>query len=58
MYPYGIHSGCFFYVGKSPYALAKLMYPKDFINLLGLEEIAPNDIILTPKLLKKSDSSD
>lgn len=44
--------------GKSPHELAKLMYPEDFVNLLGLEEIAPNDIILTPKLLKKSDSSD
>ena len=44
--------------GKSPYELASAMYLEEFISLLGLEEVAPNDIILTPELFKKSGSSD
>jgi IS30 family transposase len=40
--------------GKSPYQVAKAVLPEDFFILLGLEEIPDNEIILTPKLLKKS----
>ena len=44
--------------GKSPYAVARAMYPEDFFTLLGLEDISPKDIVLSPKLLKKTISSD
>ena len=39
--------------GLSPYQLAKNVLPDDFFILLGLEEISPDEIILTPALLKK-----
>lgn len=38
--------------GRSPYDLAMAVMPEDFFILLGLEKIAPDKIILRPKLLK------
>lgn len=38
--------------GLSPFALAKMMLPKELLELFALKEIPPDDIILTPKLLK------
>ena len=38
--------------GLSPFALAKLMLPKELLSFFNLTEIPPDDIILTPKLLK------
>ena len=38
--------------GLSPFALAKMMLPKKLLELFHLKEIQPDDIILTPKLLK------
>jgi len=36
--------------GRSAYELAKEVLPTDFFTLLGLEEIPPNEIVLTPQL--------
>lgn len=38
--------------GKCPYDLAQMVMPEDFFILLGLEKIAPDDILLNPSLLK------
>lgn len=38
--------------GKSPYEVASKILPEDFFIFLGLYPIAPEDVILTPKLLK------
>ena len=38
--------------GLTPFALAKLMLPKELLSFFNLTEIPPDDIILTPKLLK------
>ena len=40
--------------GKSPYEVAMNVLPEDFFILLGLESIPPEQIILQPKLLRKS----
>lgn len=40
--------------GKSAYELAKDSLPEDFFVLLGLEEIPPGEIILSPKLFRHS----
>ena len=37
----------------SPYDAAMRMMPEDFFILLGLEKIAPQDVLLKPSLLKK-----
>lgn len=39
--------------GLAPIQLARLLLDKEAVNAFGLREISPNDIILTPKLLKK-----
>ena len=42
-------------MGKSPYEMGKFMMPPDFEDFciaLGLEEIQPEEIVLTPKLLQ------
>ena len=39
--------------GKTPYQIGKVMLPEDFFILLGLTEVAPDDVNLTPALLKK-----
>ena len=39
--------------GLPPFKLAQMLLDKDAFNAFGLREIPPNDIILTPKLLKK-----
>ena len=39
--------------GKSAYELAKDSLPEDFFLLLGLEEIPPEEIILSPKLFRQ-----
>lgn len=39
--------------GKSAYELAKTVLPEDFFLLLGLEEIPPDKIILSPTLFHK-----
>ena len=38
--------------GLSPFALAKLMLPRELLSFFNLTEIPPDDIVLTPKLLK------
>ena len=38
--------------GHTPLEMARLMLPKELLDHFGLEEIAPDDVILTPKLLK------
>jgi len=38
--------------GKSAFDLAKEALPEDFFTLLGLEQVAPEDIILSPKLFR------
>ena len=40
--------------GKSPYEMAMEYMPRDFFILLGLETIPSEDVILSPKLLNKS----
>lgn len=37
----------------APIQLAHLLLDKDAVNAFGLREISPDDIVLTPKLLKK-----
>ena len=39
--------------GKSPYDIAKVMYPADFMDMLGLERIPPGDVVLSPVLLAR-----
>ena len=39
--------------GLAPIKLAQLLLGKNTVNTFGLREISPDDIILTPKLLKK-----
>ena len=39
--------------GLTPYALAKMMLPESLLKVLGLREIAPDDVCLTPDLMKK-----
>lgn len=39
--------------GLSPFALAKLMLPGALLECFGLTEIPPDEIVLTPALLKK-----
>lgn len=41
--------------GKSAYEVAKAMFPTDFFILLGLEEISPEKINLTPNLLRRGE---
>lgn len=38
--------------GLTPFALAKLMLPKELLNFFGLKEIPADEVILTPALLK------
>lgn len=38
--------------GLSPFALAKMMLPKELLNAFHLQEIPADEIILTPNLLK------
>lgn len=38
--------------GLTPFALAKLMLPKELLDFFGLVEIPANEVILTPALLK------
>ena len=38
--------------GLTPFALAKLMLPKELLNFFNLKEIPADEIILTPALLK------
>ncbi|MBQ9862611.1 MAG: IS30 family transposase [Lachnospiraceae bacterium] len=40
--------------GLSAYKVAKMMFPSDFFELLGIEEIPPEDINLTPRLFKNA----
>ena len=37
--------------GKTPYQAGKLLLPDDFFDLLGIEEVDPDDINLTPGLI-------
>ena len=37
--------------GKTPYQAGKLFLPEDFFDLLGIEEVAPDDVNLTPGLI-------
>ena len=39
--------------GLTPFALAKRMLPKVLIDFFGIVEILPDQVILTPELLKK-----
>ena len=39
--------------GKSPYEMAKLLYPKDFMMMLAIEPVDASDVTLSPKLLRK-----
>lgn len=39
--------------GLSPMALAKMILPHELLNVFALTEIAADEIILTPALLKK-----
>lgn len=43
------HSLC----GVTPFSLAKTMLPPELMDFFGQTEIAPDDVILTPDLLKK-----
>lgn len=38
--------------GLTPFALAKLMLPKELLDFFGLKEIPADEVILTPELLK------
>ncbi len=38
--------------GKSAFDVAKVLFPEDFFILLGMEQIEPKDVNLTPSLLK------
>lgn len=39
--------------GVSPFVLARMMLPKELLDFFGLEEIAPDKVVLTPNLLTK-----
>lgn len=39
--------------GMTPLALAKMMLPEELIEFFGITEISPDQVILTPELLKK-----
>lgn len=39
--------------GLAPIQLAQMLLDKDAFHAFGLREISPNEIVLTPKLLKK-----
>lgn len=39
--------------GMTPYALAKMMLPESLLKALGLREIAPDEVCLTPDLMKR-----
>ena len=39
--------------GVTPFSLAKMMLPPQLMSFFGQTEIAPDDVILTPDLLKK-----
>lgn len=39
--------------GMSPYSLARLMLPEALLNTLNIREIAPDQVYLTPDLMKK-----
>lgn len=38
--------------GLTPFALAKLMLPKELLDFFGLKEIPADEVVLTPELLK------
>ena len=38
--------------GRTPLEMAQLILPKEILDLFGLKQIASDDVILTPKLLK------
>ena len=38
--------------GYTPFALAQMMLPKELLDCFGLKLIAPDDVVLTPELLK------
>ena len=38
--------------GHTPLEMARMMLPGELLDFFGLEEIMPDDVILTPKLLK------
>ena len=38
--------------GYTPLALAQMMLPKELLDCFGLKLIAPDEVILTPELLK------
>ena len=39
--------------GMTPYALAKMMLPESLMKALALWEVKPDDVQLTPDLMKK-----
>ena len=39
--------------GVTPFSLAKMMLPPELMSFFGQAEIAPDDVLLTPDLLKK-----
>lgn len=39
--------------GHTPFALARMMMPKELLEFFGLTEISPDEVVLTPCLLKK-----
>ena len=39
--------------GMTPYALAKMMLPEALMMALGLWEVEPDSVLLTPALMKK-----
>ena len=39
--------------GMTPFALAKMMLSKSLMNALGIQEVAPDKVCLTPDLMKK-----
>ena len=39
--------------GVTPFSLAKMMLPAQLLSFFGQTEIAPDDVVLTPDLLKK-----
>ena len=39
--------------GASPFTLARMMLPKEFLDFFALEEIPPDKVVLTPDLLSR-----
>ena len=39
--------------GMTPYALAKMMLSESLMNVLSIQEVAPDKVCLTPDLMKK-----